>query len=152
MQSADDRVLQIEAGDMELFRIAAQARESLSFFIRKMQNPAEGERDFQVKYPFPASADSGFESEYLWLKDIVFFDGTYYGTISAEPYYTNYHKKGERVPFALDDITDWMFVSGGRIIGGLSIKYLIEKIPEMERDARLNGLLERFAQEFQIRR
>jgi citrate synthase len=52
--------------------------------------------------------------------------------------------------FAISRVAGWCahrmeeIISGGRIIGGLSIKYLIEKIPEMDRDAQLSSLLEKF--------
>jgi uncharacterized protein YegJ (DUF2314 family) len=50
-------------------------------------------------------------------------------------------KKGDKVMFDTDTVTDWMYVRGGRIIGGDSIKYLLGKIPEDQRSDEERELL-----------
>jgi uncharacterized protein YegJ (DUF2314 family) len=139
-----DRTLGVDVSDAELLSIALRARESLPRFIWRMQNPGGGERDFRVKCPFPADGVSGFYREYLWLGDISFRDGAYYGRVLNRPLYVSGLREGALSSFSVDDICDWMFFKDGKIKGGLSVKYLIEEIPPHERDEELERLLELF--------
>jgi uncharacterized protein YegJ (DUF2314 family) len=115
-------------------------------FLRKLQNPGPGEANFMVKCPFPADEGSGFRFEEIWLRDISFAGGVYSGALANQPYYVGPLKTGGRVSFAIDDISDWMYTKDGRIVGGLSIKYLIEGIPELDRDAAASAWYGRFTQ------
>jgi uncharacterized protein YegJ (DUF2314 family) len=136
-----DPVLHISQIDPDLHDISVQARENLTLFIERLQNPAEDEGGFRVKYPFQAEEGSGFRQEHIWLTDIVLGDeGRYYGVIANQPYYVTRFHPGDRVSFFIDDISDWMYLKGGRIIGGISIKYLIEQIPELDRDAETSAV------------
>ena len=83
-----------------------------------------------VKYPFIADRNSGFNTEQLWLSNIRFKDGIYYGIVTNTPFYVSTINKGDSIAFNIDDITDWMYTSGENIIGGLSIKYLLEQMSE----------------------
>jgi uncharacterized protein YegJ (DUF2314 family) len=137
-------IIQTEENDPVLRAIALSARESLSEFTRKLQNPSDGEYNFQVKYPFACDPDSGYAYEHLWLRDIEFRDGKFLGTLANSPFYVQNLSLGGRVEFFLDDISDWMYMKQDRIQGGKSIKYLIEKIPPAERDERMRQYLEFF--------
>jgi uncharacterized protein YegJ (DUF2314 family) len=139
-----DRIQRVEADDPVLEAIAEEARKTLPRFIRTMRNPQKGEKQFRIKCPFEADRGSGFGREYLWLADIRFENGNYYGAVASRPYYIRRLAPGSRTAFSMDDIADWMYVKDGKIAGGLSIKYLIEKIPPLDRDAELNSLLEFF--------
>jgi uncharacterized protein YegJ (DUF2314 family) len=143
--SAVDPVFQISGSDEQLHAIARRARETLPEFIRKLQNPGPGERDFRIKYPFRADTGSGFTDEHIWLTDITFKEGGYYGTIANQPYYVSRLNAGDQVSFYIDDISDWMYRRGEAIIGGLSIKYLIEQTPEIDRDAAASAWHARFS-------
>jgi uncharacterized protein YegJ (DUF2314 family) len=48
------------------------------------------------------------------------------------------------VTFEIDDITDWMYTRHGKITGGLSIKYLLDQIPEHERSDEQRAVLSMF--------
>jgi uncharacterized protein YegJ (DUF2314 family) len=139
-----DPTLALSQSDGTLLEIRRRARETLPVFIRKMQNPEPGEGDFMVKYPLPADKRSGFRHEELWLGDIGFNDGRYSGVLVNQPYHVSAYRAGDRVFFAIDDVSDWMYTRDGRIVGGLSIKYLIEGIPELDRDAAASAWYERF--------
>jgi uncharacterized protein YegJ (DUF2314 family) len=139
-----DHTRRTHSGDEALERIARDARERLPLFLKHLQHPLRGEEGFSVKYPFAADPGSGFLREYLWLGDIVFREGVYYGRILNRPYHIGALEAGMEVPFSFDDIADWMYVKKGAIIGGFSIKYLIEAIPPLDREEGLNRILELF--------
>jgi uncharacterized protein YegJ (DUF2314 family) len=131
----------VPSGDEALEGIAQDAREGLPLFLEHLRHPRKGEGQFSVKYPFTADSGSGFSREYLWLGDIVLRKGVYYGKILNRPYHIEGLEAGMEVPFSLEGLADWMYVKEGAIAGGLSIKYLIEKIPPLDREEELNRIL-----------
>jgi uncharacterized protein YegJ (DUF2314 family) len=139
-----DPVLYVGQSDEALKEISRWARETLPVFIRKLQNPAEDEGNFRIKYPFASDPGSGFGHEHLWLGNITFKDGRYYGTILNKPYYIMGLNAGDLTAFDIDSISDWMYTKGNAILGGRSTKYLIERIPELDRDAETSAYYRRF--------
>jgi uncharacterized protein YegJ (DUF2314 family) len=141
---AADLTLHLDQNDEELLRITKDARDTLPVFFRHLLRPAKGEAGFCVKYPFRTDSGSVFGMEQLWLSDITFKNGVYYGVISNIPYYIGSMKRGNTVSFSAGEITDWMYTSGGKIIGGRSIRYLLEQIPGHERSEEQRALLKMF--------
>jgi uncharacterized protein YegJ (DUF2314 family) len=139
-----ESVVAVGQNDAEILRIADEARGSLSVFFRHLTRAGAGEGDFSVKYPFAVDAGSGADTEQMWLTRIRFRNGQYYGTLASTPVYISGMKKGDRVNFIADNITDWMYVKNGKIIGGQSVKCLLERTPEDRRNEAQNKLLQMF--------
>jgi len=133
--------VQVYQDDMEIARIAEDARNTLPVFFRHLNRAGAG-KDCYVKYPFMADEDSGVDKEQIWLTGIQFKNGRYFGVLSSAPRYLSGMKRGDRVIFDMDAITDWMYVQGGKITGGESIKYLLGRIPEEQRNDRERELLQ----------
>jgi uncharacterized protein YegJ (DUF2314 family) len=144
-QTAESPTLHISREDEALNQIGREARESFPDFILKMRNPEPDEGGFRVKYPFETEGGSAFSHEHVWLENIFFEDGLYYGTLANRPYYLGSLQAGDVVVFEGGAISDWMYVKAGRIAGGRSIKYLIEQIPEPDRDDESRALYRMFA-------
>jgi uncharacterized protein YegJ (DUF2314 family) len=134
--------MQVEQADEEILQIAEDAQNTLSGFFRHLNRPGTGEKQFSVKYPF--STGNGNSMEQLWLTGIYFKNGMYYGVLASSPEQVNGLKKGDKVTFDADSITDWMYIRNDKIIGGYSIKYLLEKIPENQRSTGEHKLLQMF--------
>jgi uncharacterized protein YegJ (DUF2314 family) len=142
-----DTVRQVDADDPELAAIAEEAQETLGEFFMHLQRKREGEKDFMVKVPFTAQAGNGINREFVWLKDIYFRNGLYYGTAANRPFYIEGFEEGALASFNAEDISDWMYRRDGKIVGGLSVKYLIEMTPEIDRSNELTALLNLFEAE-----
>ncbi|MCL2880184.1 MAG: DUF2314 domain-containing protein, partial [Treponema sp.] len=140
---AETPTLHMDQGDEELARITKNARDTLPVFFAHLLRPQNGEGNFRVKYPFRADQNSGFNMEQLWLCDIRFKDGVFYGDIANTPFYTGSLQKGDTVSFSAADITDWMYTTNGKIVGGASIQYLLEQLPE--HSAAQQRIMEMFA-------
>jgi uncharacterized protein YegJ (DUF2314 family) len=130
--------------DREILRIADEARAGLPVFFRQLSRPEAGESNFSVKYPFFADEGGDVGTEHIWLTGIYSKNGRYYGKLAGVPVHLSGLKKGATVTFTADDITDWMYVKDGKIVGGFSIKYLLEQIPEDKRSEVQDKLLEMF--------
>ena len=138
------RTVQVEQADEEILLIAEDARKTLYIFFRHLGSSGGGGDGFFIKYPFRADGGSGVAMEQLWLTNIRFRNGAYSGVLVSSPMYVRGMKKGNTVAFEIDAVTDWMFVQDGKISGGRSIKYLLEKIPENQRNVRQQKLLQMF--------
>jgi len=53
-------------------------------------------------------------------------------------------RRGGSIIIDTNKITDWMYIQDGKIIGGRSIKYLLEKIPETQRGGDQKKILRMF--------
>jgi uncharacterized protein YegJ (DUF2314 family) len=127
----------------EILQIGEDARNTLPGFFRQLTRGG-GAEHFCVKYPFIPDYDSGINTEQVWLTGIYFKNGIYYGILANTPRYLGNLKKGDKITFNMDEITDWMYVRDGKIIGGDSIKYLLEKTPEYQRSEGERELLRMF--------
>ena len=130
-------VIEVERSDKELERIADNARRALPVFFRNLARPEAGANNFYVKYPV-TSDDS--VTEQVWLGSIRSRKGLYYGNIAN----TAKSRGKKRVTIDIEQITDWMYIQDGKIIGGRSIKYLLEKIPEPQRSEDQQKILKMF--------
>jgi uncharacterized protein YegJ (DUF2314 family) len=137
-------VVQVSPPPEELNQIIRQARETIPEFIQNLNHPEPDMGNFQVKYPFAADPESGFSYEHLWLGDLRAGDGFYYGTLSNEPRHCDGLTRGAEVPFLIENISDWMYTREEDIIGGRSIKFLIEGISEPERNAEMTAYYKKF--------
>jgi uncharacterized protein YegJ (DUF2314 family) len=134
-------VILADHDDAEIARIAEDARSTLYVFFRYLNRTGSGKNNCYVKYPFTVDDDSGVNREQIWLTGIQFKNGRYFGILAGVPLHLGGKKKGDMVIFDMDAITDWMYIQSGKIIGGESIKYLLEKIPEDQRSDRERELL-----------
>jgi uncharacterized protein YegJ (DUF2314 family) len=134
-----------DSSDQALEEIAREAQAALPDFLRRLQSPRPGDGNFRIKYPFPTGEGNGFAREHLWLRDIGFEDGSYYGVLSNNPYYIPDLKKKDRVPIDIERISDWMYTRNGIIEGGRSIRYLLEQIPLPDRTGEEQAVLDMFS-------
>ena len=62
-------------------------------------------------------------------------NGTYSGHFANEPRDLPGKREGDQVQFAQGDISDWMFMRNGKIVGGETIKPLLKSMPKADADA-----------------
>jgi uncharacterized protein YegJ (DUF2314 family) len=132
--------VEVEQSDKELEKIADNARRALPTFFRNLARPEAGANNFFIKYPLIADD----AAEQVWLGDIRVKNGVYYGRLANTSSLPGGRKKDKLITFDPDKITDWMYIQNNKIIGGRSIKYLLEKIPEPQRSEDQRKILKMF--------
>ncbi|HPJ15757.1 MAG TPA: DUF2314 domain-containing protein [Spirochaetota bacterium] len=125
--SNKDGIVSVQSDDQEMNQIIKNARDTTDQFLKAMKNPADDESNFIVKYPFKTDEGSELEIEHMWITDITIENNIYYGILNNEPVYIKDLKLGDKVKFDIKMISDWMYYKGDKIIGGKSVKYLLEK-------------------------
>jgi uncharacterized protein YegJ (DUF2314 family) len=68
----------------------------------------------------------------------------YYGEVANQPFHIKDLNIDNQVSFYGNTITDWMYERDEAIVGGRSIKYLIEQSSELDRDPALTEWLAKF--------
>ena len=89
--------------------------------------------DFEVKKAFV----DGHNAEHLWVGDLK-WDGTNFrGKINNKPHDLRNVKLGQSVVVAPQEISDWMFIKNGKLIGGYTTRVLYARLSPQDK-ARFN--------------
>lgn len=129
--SRQDRVVNVDADDPEMTAAIAKARETLPHFWAVFANPTRGETNFSLKVKITDKQGT----EHFWATDIEARDGKTVGTISNEPNVVRRVKLGDRIDIPQADISDWLYLREGKMIGNYTVKALFKQMPadEVER-------------------
>jgi uncharacterized protein YegJ (DUF2314 family) len=132
--SADDRspVVDVRTTDPEMNAAIARARGSLATFWASYDAPKLSETGHSLKVHF--STRKG--GEHIWIAELKKQPGgSYSGLFANEPRDLPGKHAGDPVKFTEADISDWMFMRNGKIVGGETIKPLLKSMPKADADA-----------------
>ena len=122
-------VFRIEDKDAQMRQAVREARRSVRVFIAALKNPSKGQHDFEVKKPFMKDG----EVEHIWLADVEFKGNRFHGLVDNHPHKIKGLKFGDRVSVNPDEISDWVFVENGKLVGGYTIRVLSGNLSPEER-------------------
>ena len=80
--------------------------------------------------PFPT--ENG--AEHIWLVDIELNDEKMFGYIDNVPDQVSSIKLGDKVEIDRNKIPDWFYIENNRLIGGLTIRVLRDRMEEEEKN------------------
>jgi uncharacterized protein YegJ (DUF2314 family) len=84
--------------------------------------------DFSVKAPIE---DDG-EVEHFWLTDISYENGEFRGLIGNDPGIVDNVRFGDSWTIRKEDISDWMYMRGGKMCGNYTMRPLLKTLPADE--------------------
>lgn len=118
----------------------AKARATLSDFWTALDRPGPGEDRFSLKVGIPTH---GNNSEHIWVNEIERLPGARYaGRLVNVPREIPGARIRSRVEFGDDQISDWMFMRNGKIVGNETLRPLLARMPPAEAD-RYRALMEK---------
>ena len=120
MRIVEDEVVPVEGANDTMSDAIDQARSSIGDFFKAFENPQPGQTDFHIKARFT----DGTQAEHIWLSELDFKTRPATGIVSNEPQIGSVSFM-ERVAFLPDQISDWMYRDGGRVVGGFTTKVLL---------------------------
>ena len=132
---AQDRspVIDLSSGNAEMNAAIAKGRATLPTFWASYGAPKPSETGHSLKVRFPNPRNNG---EHIWMADVKkTADGGYSGRFANAPRDLPGKKAGEVALFKEADISDWMFMRNGKIVGGETIRPLLKSLPKAEADA-----------------
>lgn len=129
MDQPVDRVTDVADDDPQMNAAIETARKSVDTFIAVLKSPKPGQIEFSVKMEFI----DGEDSEHMWLTPVSFDGKNFQGTVSNDPRDVRTVKLGQKVSVAPDQISDWMYIDNGKLVGGFTSRVLRDKLTPDER-------------------
>lgn len=132
--AADDRspIVDVRTTDPEMNTAIARARGTLPTFWTSYESPKPSETGHALKVRF--STRKG--GEHIWIAEVKRLPGgAYSGLFANEPRDLPGKRAGDEVKFGEADISDWMFMRNGKIVGGETIKPTLKSLPKADADA-----------------
>jgi uncharacterized protein YegJ (DUF2314 family) len=122
-------IVSVSDTDHEMNAAMEKARSTLNEFIQRVARPSPSDQWFLVKGRFT----HGGEIEHIWVADIVFDGKAFLGVLANEPKLSGLKFK-QRVIVPLDNVSDWMYVSNGKLVGGYTTRVLYRRMSPEERE------------------
>jgi uncharacterized protein YegJ (DUF2314 family) len=123
-----DAVVPFDSEDARMRFAIDEARRSLRTFFDAFVRPKPNQTAFLLKVLF----ESGEASEHIWLADIDASVSPLLGTVANEPNLPGLTFM-ERASFEPSQITDWMYLEDGYLVGGYTTQVIRAGLTPEER-------------------
>lgn len=112
-----------------------EAKSSIGIFFENFAEPKPGQKSFLLK----VAVDAQDSIEHIWLADLDFASRPLSGTVANE---TNLPGVGfmDRLSFEPPQISDWMFIENGYLVGGFTMRLIRSQMSPLEREEFDKGL------------
>jgi uncharacterized protein YegJ (DUF2314 family) len=101
---------------------------SLITFWQVFERRERGDSDFSLK----VKVTDPRGTEYFWVTDIARLDGKIMGTIDNDAMIGASVKLGDRIQISDADISDWLYIRKGKMVGNHTVRPLFKKMPASE--------------------
>jgi uncharacterized protein YegJ (DUF2314 family) len=128
-RARDPYFYRVDKEDAEMTAAMVRARAEVAVFIDRLSHPREGDEDFSVKLPIR----DGRNVEHFWLNDVRCENGRFYGTLDNEPELIRCHHHGEALSVVAGEISDWMYIHEGRLVGGYTVRLMRQRLNPKDR-------------------
>lgn len=125
-----NEIINVRESDEQMNAAIHQASESLDLFVRRLQNPEQGDANFALKVE--VADEHGVE--HFWVSDIQVTDTGFQGIVANEARVVQAVELGQPIRFARDLVSDWSYDHEGVRQGAFTLKVLLERMPEDQAD------------------
>ena len=116
--AVDPKPYQVPNEHAAMREAVTKARKTVRQFIGALQHRSPEESDFEVKKPFVEKGNI----EHIWLSDVTFVGGHFQGKVDNDPSKIRGLKVGQVVSVNPDEISDWVYIKNGKLVGGYTIR------------------------------
>ena len=135
-------VITFDENDREMKVAVGKARATLDVFWQAFEKQGPGEEGFALKVRFTVVGPRKDEGEHIWINRLErLADGRIAGRLANVPRRFK-GKPGERRVVGPDQISDWMFLRNGKIVGMETMRPLLKRMSPAEAD-QLRARMER---------
>jgi uncharacterized protein YegJ (DUF2314 family) len=128
-----------DTDDEEMNEAIKKSRATFKDFASALEGKKGTHSFFSIKLPF--ATDYG--AEHIWLSEVTKKNGKFYGTIDNLPENVSSVKPGQIIEVDPSKISDWFYVDNGKLVGGLTIRVIRNRMTSLEK--------RQFDQEFGVR-
>jgi uncharacterized protein YegJ (DUF2314 family) len=123
-----DKVINVAEDDPDMSVAITKARSLLPQFWQVFGHHEHGETDFCLKFKI---TDNG-QTEHFWAVNVERKDTKIFGTINNDPEIIRNVKIGDRIPIPEDDISDWLYMQNGKMVGNYTLRVLFKQMSASE--------------------
>jgi uncharacterized protein YegJ (DUF2314 family) len=127
--TAEPTIYDVDSGDAEMNEAIRKSRLSFDEFLADFKSKKASQRNFSVKMPFATE----YGAEHIWLTNMEMKDGKLFGIVDNLPQSVNTVRLGDVVEIDRDKISDWFYIDGEKLVGGLTIRVLRDRMKSAER-------------------
>lgn len=125
-----DRTVGFESDDNEMNAAVDTAKRTFRQFLNAFLEPKDGQYAFLLK----GVLTDGERVEHAWVADLELVGEGFRGVIANEPALAGLRFK-QPVEFEPGRITYWMFIDGGKLVGGYTTRLIRQRMTTEERAA-----------------
>lgn len=118
-----------DKNDKQLQDAVQRARLSVDTFTARLANPKSGDEGFSVLIDVQENGST----EHFWLEDIEYDGIDFIGTITERGEIIRSVRPGERIRKSRRDIKDWMYITGGKVVGAETTRVFRDRMSQKER-------------------
>jgi len=116
--------MQVADNDKAMERAVEHAQRSLGFFMAALRANKPGDTTFEIKKGFV----DGDKCEHLWINKVTYDGKNFHGRINNRPLEVNNVRIGQRVTVAPREVSDWMFLKNGKLMGAYTTRVLYARL------------------------
>jgi uncharacterized protein YegJ (DUF2314 family) len=116
--------LRVADDDKAMDRAVEHAQRSLGFFMAALRSKKPGDTTFEIKKGFV----DGDKVEHLWISNVTYDGKNFHGRINNRPLDVKNVHLGQRVTAGAREVSDWMFLKNGKLIGGYTTRVLYARL------------------------
>jgi len=117
-----DMVL-VKNDDATMAAAIRKARLTVQEFIAALNAPQPGDSGYAVKKPFVVGRTG---AEHLWLNEVTYDGKLFHGKVNNDPVHVTGVALGDPATVSPSELSDWMLVRKGRLVGGQTIRALYD--------------------------
>ena len=72
-------------------------------------------------------------SEHIWLADVQYTGGRFVGYVDNKPVNIKGLKLGDKESVNPDEISDWLYIDHGKLVGGYTVRVLYSELSPKEK-------------------
>jgi uncharacterized protein YegJ (DUF2314 family) len=128
-RNGEPTIYDVDSGDEQINDAIRKSRLTFDDFIAAFKTNDGKRRNFSVKMPFATE----FGAEHIWLTNMEFKGEKLIGIVDNLPQSVTTVRLGDAVEIEKDKISDWFYIENDKLIGGLTIRVLRDRMSNSER-------------------
>jgi uncharacterized protein YegJ (DUF2314 family) len=115
----------VHDSDKAMHQAVHQAQRSMGKFMAALTKPQPGQTGFSVK----KRCIEGNKCEHIWLANVRFDGRVLRGKVDNNPVDVKSLRLGQKVTVRPEEVSDWMYVENGRLVGGYTVRAYYRNLP-----------------------
>jgi uncharacterized protein YegJ (DUF2314 family) len=116
--------LEVKDKDKAMDAAVDHAHQTLGFFCAALKAKKPDTRGYEIKTAFT----DGEQVEHIWVNKVTWDGHAFHGQVNNKPLAVGNVHLGQKVTLQPKQVSDWMFVKEGKLIGGFTTRVLYARL------------------------